>query len=81
MTPSDIDPATFRFVAQYLNHCATVCPLVMKRALQFLETSVNIYQSTKPDDAGDLILQQTRFHHLKPLILPIEQKAQNFWNN
>jgi hypothetical protein len=24
MTPSGIEPATFRFVAQYLNHCATV---------------------------------------------------------
>jgi hypothetical protein len=23
MTPSGIEPATFRFVAQYLNHCAT----------------------------------------------------------
>jgi hypothetical protein len=26
MTPSGIDPATFRFVAQSLNHCATACP-------------------------------------------------------
>jgi hypothetical protein len=26
VTPSGIDPATFRFVAQYLNHCATACP-------------------------------------------------------
>jgi hypothetical protein len=27
MTQSGIDPATFRFVAQYLNHCATACPI------------------------------------------------------
>jgi hypothetical protein len=26
MTPSRIDPATFRFVAQCLNHYATACP-------------------------------------------------------
>jgi hypothetical protein len=24
VTPSGIEPATFRFVAQYLNHCATI---------------------------------------------------------
>jgi hypothetical protein len=24
MTPSEIEPATFKFVAQYLNHCATI---------------------------------------------------------
>ena len=26
MTPSGIEPATFRFVAQRLNHCATAVP-------------------------------------------------------
>ena len=33
MTPAGIEPATFRFVAQHLNHCAT--------ALLFLINSVN----------------------------------------
>jgi hypothetical protein len=28
MTPTGIGPATFRFVAQCLNHCATACPRV-----------------------------------------------------
>jgi len=28
LTPSGIKPATFRFVAQYLNHCATAVPLL-----------------------------------------------------
>ena len=27
MTPSGIEPATFRFVAQHFNHCATAVPL------------------------------------------------------
>ena len=26
MTPSEIEPATFRFVAQHLNHCDTAVP-------------------------------------------------------
>jgi len=26
MTPSGIEPATFRFVAEHLNHCATADP-------------------------------------------------------
>ena len=26
MTPAGIEPATFRFVAQHLNHCATTVP-------------------------------------------------------
>ena len=26
MTPSAIEPTTFRFVAQHLNHCATAVP-------------------------------------------------------
>jgi len=28
MTPSGIEPTTFRFVAQHLNHCATAVPSV-----------------------------------------------------
>ena len=27
LTPAEIEPATFLFVAQHLNHCATVVPL------------------------------------------------------
>ena len=27
LTPAGIEPATFRFVAQHLNHCATEVPL------------------------------------------------------
>jgi hypothetical protein len=28
MTPAEIEPATFRFVAQHFNHCATAVPVL-----------------------------------------------------
>jgi len=30
LTPAGIEPATFRFVAQHLSHCATAVPIVMR---------------------------------------------------
>ena len=30
MTPSGIEPATFRFLAQHLNHCATAAPFLSR---------------------------------------------------
>ena len=29
LTPAGIEPATFRFVAQHLNHCATAVPIIV----------------------------------------------------
>jgi len=29
LTPAGIEPATFRFVAQHLNHCPTAVPLII----------------------------------------------------
>ena len=36
MTPAGVEPATFRFVAQHLNHCATAVPKIgdTKKMLQ-----------------------------------------------
>jgi hypothetical protein len=34
MTPPGIDPATFWFVAQCLNHCATMCPIITMDIIQ-----------------------------------------------
>ena len=35
MTPAGIEPATFRFVAQHLNHCATAVPSFFLREYNF----------------------------------------------
>jgi len=32
MTPAEIEPATFRFVARHLSHCATAAPTVQQYA-------------------------------------------------
>jgi hypothetical protein len=42
VTPSRIDPETFRFVAQSLNHCATAYPLYVSvlKLLQQLNDSI-----------------------------------------
>ena len=34
LTPGGIEPASFRFVAQHLNHCATAVPLEVSRKLR-----------------------------------------------
>ena len=38
MTPSGIEPATVRFVAQHLNHCATAVPI---RNMQRIEINIH----------------------------------------
>jgi len=42
MTPSGIEPATFRFVTQHLNHCATAVPIIT-RGLIFLQTKFHLF--------------------------------------
>ena len=41
MTPAGIEPATFRFVAQHPNHCATAVPL-------FHDEVTDIYRGINP---------------------------------
>jgi hypothetical protein len=48
MTPSGIEPATFRFVAQYLNHCATISgPLILKLVLAKLFKNLQYFYGPK----------------------------------
>ena len=36
LTPAGIEPATFRFVAQHLNHCATAVPTLHEDLCKFI---------------------------------------------
>jgi len=47
VTPSGIEPAAFRFVAQHLNHCATKVPKYLARLVTMLQKfSVCIWELT-----------------------------------
>ena len=37
MTPAGIEPATFRFVARHLNHCATAVPIYIIGVIKLKE--------------------------------------------
>jgi hypothetical protein len=47
MTPSGIEPETFRFVAQYLNHCATIS------GLPYIYTHTHTHTHTTGKIPGD----------------------------
>jgi hypothetical protein len=51
MTPSGIEPATFRFVVQYLKNCATAVPTIkinnLHSSTEAYKTYVHIYSDTK----------------------------------
>ena len=48
MTPAEFEPATFRFVAQHLNHCDTAVPncmvLLPKADYTIIEKKVTLLQ-------------------------------------
>ena len=75
-TPAGIEQATFRFVAQHLNHCATAAPRKLAAALiyhchsSFHQTSVFIRRSFRALTATPL---QAAFRG-EFLSVPLERK-------
>ena len=67
MTPSGIEPAAFRFVAQHLNHCATAVPRYNKtcRNKQLTANYIAIKVNGKNRQCSNTIRAATRFR-LKP---------------
>jgi len=53
MTPPGIEPATFRFVAQHLNHCATAVPYYAGSSDNFLLISVSNYHYFPCNDPAE----------------------------
>jgi len=49
MTPAGIEPATFRFVEQHLNHCATAVSIANAKG-----KSVPLYAWSGSDGSGNL---------------------------
>jgi len=54
MTPAGIEPATFRFVAQHLNHCAIAVPrtttiigqIILTKMLRYRLTNIGLNEVT-----------------------------------
>jgi hypothetical protein len=61
VTPSGVDPATFRFVVQYLNHCATACPTIFKVQDFKIESEVKM-EASCPSEMMVHFYQTTRRH-------------------
>ena len=69
MTPSGIEPATFRFVAQRLNHCSTAVPCYSRYSQKFVDCDLCESQHT---ECHRLVGSQNDLLHALPtLIVPL----------
>jgi hypothetical protein len=64
MTPSGIEPATFRFVAQNLNHCATAVPenrYTSVKSTNYIERCIIITQPLHIMTQGILVTEESSY--------------------
>ena len=64
MTPSGIEPATFRFVAQHLNHSATAVPRITVAVVIFCRNARGIF----PFFGGNLYSEKIIFYWASDVI-------------
>ena len=69
LTPAGIEPATFRFVAQHLNHCTTAVPYEISVSL--VKYQLNILPSQTKSKLVFGMLQ--RFNHLYKHSSPLHE--------
>jgi len=63
LTPAGIEPATFRFVAQHLSHCATVVPHYINNALYnyYISNKGHLEESDKEENVKKTGVATTSF--------------------
>jgi hypothetical protein len=66
MTPSGIDPTTFRFVAQPLNHCSTAVPLMEHKITLIYNMNEEDY---KPDEDTSACFVKCYFTLMAPTLM------------
>jgi hypothetical protein len=80
MTPSGIEPATFRFVAQNLNHCATAVPrmatcgriYLLPKTTSNVQSDIHVYCELYCKHSGvvNIYMKLTNYEdHLKVLFI------------
>jgi len=56
LTQPGIEPATFRFVAQHLNHCATAVPIIHKETSKLTnENNIKSLKINKKEEEASLL--------------------------
>jgi len=59
LTPSGIEPATFRFVTQHLNHCATAVPNKLNNFFKITVILNNVFRPQKTRKKTTIKLHNT----------------------
>ena len=59
LTPAGIEPATFRFVAQHLNHCTTAVPILGRWKFNYLKLGPCIVLYTNPVSTAEKYNEET----------------------